>query len=159
MSRKLTPEEKARRGTLRPSREKPLPLQPLEAVPKPPAYLSDRAAKAFHLFASLLFDSGRLCQSDQWAVLGLAQSYCDWRDACDLVAKHGPAYQVERKSPDGTPHIEWKANPAVAIRNEADKRCRSWMKDCGLTPADRHRVAELQPAEDQGDPWAELLDQ
>lgn len=159
MSRKLPADEKDRRGTLRPSREKGLTLQPLTEVPTPPAFLSDRAAKAFHVFASILVDSGRLAQSDTWAVLGLAQAYTDWRDACDLVSELGPAYPVERKSPDGTPRTEWKANPAVSIRNEADKRCRNWMKDCGLTPSDRHRVTALQPAEDPGDPWAELLEQ
>ena len=157
--KKLPPDEKSRRGTLRPSREKPIPLQPLAAVPKPPSYLSDRAAKAYHLFAHLLFDSGRLAQSDLYAVEGLAQSYCDWRDACDLVAKYGAAYPVERKSPDGTPRTEWKANPAVAIRNEADKRCRSWMQSCGLTPADRHRVSALPPAEDPGAGWGDLIEQ
>ena len=47
----------------------------------------------------------------------------------------------------------------MGVRNEADKRCRNWLKDCGLTPADRNRVAELQPADDPSDARGDLLKQ
>ncbi len=157
--RPTTKQDKTMKGTARPDRNKPLALAPLESVPKPPSYLSDPAAMAYHIFAGLLFDSGRLCQSDLFAVEGLAQAYADWRDACDLVDELGAAYPVERKSPDGTPRTEWKANPAVSIRNEADKRVRGWLQSCGLTPADRAKVSALTPAEDPADEWGDLLKQ
>ena len=101
MSRKTTPAEKRRRGTLRPSREKPLSLRPLESVPKPPSYLSGQAAHAYHVFASLLFDSGRLARSDLYAVVGLAQAYCDWagrlRPCCRARASLRSAAQGSRR--------------------------------------------------------------
>jgi P27 family predicted phage terminase small subunit len=156
MSRKLPIDEKARKGTLRPSREKPSPLAPLDAVPEPPAHLSNPAARAWQLFGSLMVDAGRLCEADSMCLEGAAQAYTDWRNCVDEIDQHGPNYEIKRRSPDGTIRSEWKPRPAVSQRNEADRRLRGWLQSLGLTPVDRTKVGELQSGPEEN-PWGDLL--
>lgn len=154
--KRTTPEEKDRKGTLRPGREQPVSLAPLEELPTPPARLSDEAAQAYEAISKLLLDAGRLCAADCFAVEGAAQAFTDWQDAVRVINRDGADYAIERRTPDGTPRTEWKQHPAVGRRNEADKRLRAWLQSLGLTPADRANIVPLEPAEPEN-PWGDLL--
>jgi len=85
----------------------------------------------------------------------LAQAYADWRDAVEFLDKSGTTYTITRSAPDGTTHDEFKQYPQVGQRNDADKRLRAYLKDCGLTPSDRARVSVVEKKDDS--PWAEFV--
>ncbi len=144
--RQLTTEEKARKGTLRPSRETPVALRPLESPPAPPDYLDERGRQAYTAIASLLIDAGRMTESDSFAVASAAAAYADWREAVDQLRAKGLLTESGHR-----------ASPLVGIRNEADRRFRAWCQSLGFTPADRDKITALAPVEDE-DPWGDLLD-
>ena len=140
---------KEQAGTLRPCRENPKEPKPDLGVPVAPDHLSERAARVYPLVAEMLFNMGVLCPADAFAVEGLCQSYADWRDAVEFLDEHGTTFITIKVAPDGTEFKDYKAFPQVSQRNDADKRMRSWLQSCGLTPADRQRISRLDPgAED-----------
>jgi P27 family predicted phage terminase small subunit len=143
--RRLTTEEKNQKGTLRPSRETPVALRPLESPPDPPDHLDERGAAAYSAIAGLLIDAGRMTASDCYAVESAAAAYADWREAVDQLRVKGLLTETGHR-----------ASPLVGIRNESDRRFRAWCQSLGFTPADRDKITTLAPVEEEN-PWGDLL--
>ncbi len=136
---------KRQAGTLQRCRTNQNEPEPPLAMPLPPAHLSDRARCVFEGVSQLLYDMGVLSVADCFAVEGLSQAYCDWRNAVEFLDSNGSNYVVIHHAPDGTSREELKPYPQVAMASNADKRMRAWLQSCGLTPADRQKISRLDP--------------
>lgn len=149
---------KEQAGTLRPCRVNFDEPTPERGIPATPDHLSERAKRVYPQVAKVLFEMGVLSSADGFAVEGLCQAYCDWREAVEFLDEMGSTvYTVERVTPDGSTFEDFKSYPQVAQRNDADKRMRAWLQSCGLTPADRAKVSALDQKEE--DPWDGLMEQ
>ena len=125
-------------------------------MPTPPDHLSKRASKVYREFAKVLLDMKVLTVADGVGLESLAQAYVDSREATEFLDKTGSTvYVIERSSPDGVTHEEFKQYPQVAQRNDADKRLRGWLQSFGLTPSDKSRVSAVLDDKKES-PWAEF---
>jgi P27 family predicted phage terminase small subunit len=127
--------------------------EPLPARKKPPrpAHLSDKARKAWPKVARILSGVSVLTVADGLALEGLCEAYADYQSSREAIkAAGGEYYQVQMGEGGG---VMWRAHPAVASRNDADRRLRAWLVEFGLTPAARSKVKidgkpeESEPAE------------
>ena len=152
--RRLSIEQKEQRGTLRPCRERLPGLTPIESLPLPPDYLPPDAVRAYEVIGGPMVESRRLTEADMPALEAAASAFADWRAACEDIKKHGALPTVTRK--DGS--SELKCNPAIAVRNESDRRFRNWLQSLGATPSDRSKIVELAAAPEVENHWGDLLD-
>jgi P27 family predicted phage terminase small subunit len=141
---------KKTKGTLQPCRANPNEPQLSPELPAPPAGLSPRVRDQYMVVGSRLLDMRVMTRADVDAVVGAAQAWADWRSAVEAIeAAGGPIVEIPIYAADNGEQIgvQYKAHPAVAMRNEADRRHRGWLQSLGLTPVDRARVSAIQPQE------------
>jgi P27 family predicted phage terminase small subunit len=135
--RRITDQEKQRRGTLQPSRSNgAAPVLPPE-LPPPPDGLDERVLAAYMAHGARLMDMKVLTRADSFALVALASAWVDWQRAIETLE--------EFKTDNGSEYY-WKGDlikthPAVGVRNEAQRRYRGWCQSFGLTPGDRAKVA------------------
>lgn len=130
---------------------RPLPKnepKPPEGIPDPPEWLSEKARRAWDVIAPLLAEHGVLTTADGAALEGLCETHADWVDAAELVRTQGMAYETTT----GAGERIIRANPAMAIKADADRRRRAWLVEFGLTPAARSKVTGAN-GQKQADPW------
>lgn len=156
MPRPRTPTaQKELKGTAQKCRINQKEPQVKQGIPIAPEHLSERAKSVFKKVSEWIYGMGYLTVPDGMALEALCQTYCDWREAVEFLDKNGSVYIVERCSPDGVTHEEFKPYPQVAQRNDANRQLRGWLASCGLTPADRSRVQAIEQKEES--PWAEFV--
>lgn len=149
MNRRLSTELKRQRGTLRPGREI-APAASLElGLPEPPDGLPERVLGEYWRLANVMLEAGTVTAADGGAILGAARAIIDHAEACEAIERTGSIFVETENGP--------RVHPAVRVRNDADKRARSWLQSLGLTPVDRARVpAAPRPKEKSG--LAQLLE-
>ena len=132
------------------------PEPPLvEVGAQPPAWLTDKRARAYWPDAVALLTAQRILAVTDTTALGLlCVALADYVEAAAIVAKKGLTYAT--KTATGSEMV--RANPAVAIRDDAWRRLRAILADFGATPASRPRVAALPlPADERESEMARLL--
>ena len=88
-----------------------------------------------------------LTMADGPAVALLCNALAEYNAACDEVAEHGTTFVEKRIDKDGAlVDIGIKANPAVAIRNDAWRRANLMMQQFGLTSSSRVKLHVEPPS-------------
>lgn len=148
MSRKPKPTVVHLRDGTRPRRSRAAEPTPPRGLPSPPDWMSEKGRSAWGDIARILADQGVLTTADGAALQGLCEAHADWLAAARDVEAHGLTYITHNR--DGEECI--KANPAVAMKSDADRRRRAWLCEFGLTPAARAKVASADKGK-LADPW------
>lgn len=135
---------KKQAGTLQKCRTNQAEPELPPELPPPPDGLSPDVAAAYVTHGQRLLDMRVMTRADVGALVSLAYAYVDREEARaaldDFIKANGSVYY---QSGDLI-----KAHPALATRNEADRRYRGWCQSFGLTPSDRSKVAAVdKPAE------------
>lgn len=126
--------------------------KPRRKLPTAPAHLSTKAKAAWKRVSLLLDRMGVLTEADGLALERLCECYAEILDYRDLVNEHGASYSTTSTVGSAT----LKANPAVAMLADADRRFRSRLIEFGLTPAARARVSRVGD-DDELDPLDEFF--
>ena len=95
---------------------------------------------------------GVLTEADGFALERLCDCYSEILALRELVDANGRTY--EATSTQG--ELVIKANPAVAMLADADRRFKSYLVEFGLTPAARSKV-QIKADDDQEDQFAEFF--
>lgn len=108
---------------------------PAREIPSPPEHLTDWGKVAWGKLTVLLDGMGILTIADTLALERLCDIYADILQLRLTIADEGRTYTVQT---DGGFLI--KANPAVSMLADADRRFKSYLVEFGLTPAARTKV-------------------
>lgn len=121
--------------------------KPARSIPSPPDHLTDDGKFAWGRLTVLLDRMGVLTEADAFALERLCDCYADILELRELVEQDGRTY--ETTSTQGEKVI--KANPAVSMLADADRRFKGYLVEFGLTPAARSKVQikDDDPEEDQ----------
>ncbi len=136
-------------GTYRPDRANPSEPRPRPGIPPCPKFLQGEARDAYRKTAKKLARIGLLTELDDMALSMLCQAWTDYLEATDQVLKSGMLV----KSPNGFPVL----NPYLVAANQAAKKVRSLLSECGMTPGSRSRIQTAAAAEEPDNEWARLL--
>ncbi|UMS13629.1 phage terminase small subunit P27 family [Escherichia coli] len=109
--------------------------QPAREIPVPPAHLTDWGKVAWERLTVLLDSMGVLTIADALALERLCDIYADILQLRDTIAVEGRTYTVQTEG-----GFLIKANPAVAMLADADRRFKGYLIEFGLTPAARSKV-------------------
>lgn len=128
--------------------------KPAREMPSPPAYLDDNAKVAWGRLTVLLDRMGVLTEADTFALERLCDVYAEIIECREIINRDGRTYTSTRMiDADAGPAEQTlvKANPAVAMLADADRRFKSYLVEFGLTPAARTKVS-VSDGEKQEDP-------
>lgn len=131
------------------NKKEPLPAK---RIPSTPAHLTDEGQVAWGRLTVLLDRMGVLTEADGFALERLCDCYSEILALRELVDANGRTY--ETTSTQG--ELVIKANPAVAMLADADRRFKSYLVEFGLTPAARSKV-QIKADDDQEDQFAEFF--
>jgi P27 family predicted phage terminase small subunit len=140
-------------GTWRPDRANPREPQParLEVGARPPAWLRDKLARRYwRELVEILSPTGVLAVTDATALALLARTFAEWRRWVVWLEENEPTY--ETGSDD---RALWRARPEMTFLREAERQLITLLREFGLTPAARTRIAAVGSAE--ADPAEEFL--
>ena len=110
--------------------------RPALGLPAPPDHLGAVARKLWRDLGPMLERLGIVGETDVIAFEGLCEAFADFRAASEIVDRDGRVYLAG---------VLVKANPACAMKAEADRRLRSYMTEFGLTPASRATITANAP--------------
>jgi P27 family predicted phage terminase small subunit len=119
-----------------------LPVQ----KPKTPEHLDSISRETFDRLATRLEKLGVVSELDEMSLEMLAEAWEDYKAARSVIKKLGPTYESETVT--GTIR---RANPEVAIMQEAWNRVYKLVQHFGLTPSSRARVGRSEEIEDIDD--------
>lgn len=105
--------------------------------PSCPAHASDKARETWGYVCGLLEDMGILATVDAVAIEMLCEAYADFVAAADELKSLGSDY-YETVTKEGS--VMYRAHPALAKKQDADRRLRGWLAEFGMTPSARSRV-------------------
>lgn len=108
---------------------------PSREVPSPPSHLTDWGKVAWGKLTLILDDMGVLTVADTLALERLCDLYADILQLRDTIAVEGRTYKV--LTPSG---FLIKANPAVTLLADTDRRFKGYLVEFGLTPSARVKV-------------------
>ena len=120
-------------------------------IPRMPAHLSPRAKAAWKKLTKLLKDMGVLTLADGLALERLCDVYAEILELRDEIKKNGRTYQsikiigenVDDETQEFTQveQMLMKANPAVQMLADADRRFKGYLVEFGLTPSSRSKIS------------------
>ncbi|WP_193146548.1 phage terminase small subunit P27 family [Serratia marcescens] len=125
--------------------------QPAREIPSPPSHLTDWGKTAWGKMTVLLDGMGVLTIADTFALERLCDIYADILQLRNTIADEGRTYTVQTEG-----GFLIKANPAVAMLADADRRFKSYLVEFGLTPAARSKV-KVNGGKEEEDPLAEFF--
>ena len=105
--------------------------EPTSAVPEPPDYLGETAAKQWRRIAPQLHALGLLTGLDETALAAYCDAFGRWVEAGAEVRKKGALVKVR-----GYP----MQNPYLVISNKALKQMKEMLTEFGMSPSSRARV-------------------
>ena len=123
--------------------------KPKREIPSCPSHLTDTSKVAWGRLCVLLDRMGVLTEADSLALERLCDCYAEILECRALVERDGRTYssvttRTTSEEGDETTVQEvkslLKANPAVAMLGDADRRFKSYLVEFGLTPAARSKV-------------------
>lgn len=115
----------------------------LNTIPPCPGHLRDEAAAAWVRFARLIYEAGRLTQSDLPALELLCLTWAEFLAASEIADDPIQCYVISEKG-GLYPH------PAVHRQSSSRKQLCVLMARFGLTPLDRVQVGGASGAKKQG---------
>ena len=126
--------------------------QPTSGTPAKPEDLEPLASAVWDHMVRELSAMRVLTIADGYALEMLARTWSKWQEAESNLAKHGPVFPI--RNPDGT--LKYlQQSPYVAIARHVGDQVLKLLREFGLTPSSRTRIA-IEP--DQAvDPLQELL--
>lgn len=134
--------------------------KPRKVVPSCPEHLSKASAVAWGKLCVLLDRMGVLTEADALALERLCDCYAEILECRELIARDGRTYSSIRGIGDEDSPIEqvlMKANPAVAMLADADRRFKGYLVEFGLTPAARSKVQVKDDGDEKKDPLQEFF--
>lgn len=116
------------------------PLNSAEPAPppysaQPPTHLSNTAKDTWEKLTVLLNRMSVLTIADTFALERLCDIYAEILRYRALIERKGETFEVHSQN-----GVLIKANPAVSMLSDADKRFKSYLVEFGLTPAARTKV-------------------
>lgn len=121
--------------------------RPKRVIPACPAHLGDASKVAWGKLCVLLDRMGVLTEADVLALERLCDCYAEILECRELIARNGRTYSSistgkagKTEEGDAEPQMLLKANPAVAMLADADRRFKAYLVEFGLTPAARSKV-------------------
>ncbi len=127
--------------------------QPKRALPTCPTHLKTPAKAAWKRLSALLGRMGVLTEADGFALERLCGCYAEILECRALIDAHGSTYTTTSTQGETT----LKANPAVSMLGDADRRFRAWLLEFGLTPAARAKVHRIGGDDGAPDPLDEFF--
>lgn len=127
--------------------------KPRRETPSCPAHLKDGAKVAWGRLSVLLERMGVLTEADGFALERVCGCYAELLAYESLVDRDGATYSTT--STAGETVI--KANPAVSMLADADRRFKSYLVEFGLTPAARSKVHATPDDDKKADPLQEFF--
>lgn len=127
--------------------------KPKRSIPSCPAHLKDEAKVAWGRLCTLLDRMGLLTEADSFSLERLCGCYAEILACQVLIDRDGRTYTT--KTMQGETLI--KANPAVGMLGDADRRFKSYLIEFGLSPAARSKVHGANDPEEKADPLAEFF--
>ncbi|EAW9117700.1 phage terminase small subunit P27 family [Salmonella enterica] len=124
---------------------------PAREIPSPPSHLTDWGKVAWGRLTVLLDGMGVMTIADGLALERLCDIYADILQLRDTIAVEGRTYTVQTEG-----GFLIKANPAVAMLADADRRFKSYLVEFGLTPAARTKV-KVDGGEKEEDPLSQFF--
>lgn len=124
--------------------------KPARSRPSAPAHMSDKARETWGYVSGLLDRMGVLADVDAVALEMLCEAYADHLAARQALKDFGSDYYTTLTPAGEQMH---RAHPAVAQKNDADRRIRGWLSEFGMTPSARSRV-DADGKEAENDPAA-----
>jgi len=106
---------------------------PPSGSPEKPAHLDDYGSAEWDRTIESLADMQLLSKTDAAALTLYCEAWSRYRHACDAVKKYGAVLVSSSKY--------MYASPYVAERDKAEKVCRSYLIEFGLTPSGRARLS------------------
>lgn len=126
--------------------------KPAPGIPSPPSHLTDSGKVAWGRLTVLLDRMGVLTEADTFALERLCDCYAEILELREEVEGAGRTYTTT--STQGETVI--KANPAVPMLADADRRFKSYLVEFGLTPAARTKV-QIKDDDEEKDQLAEFF--
>lgn len=116
--------------------------KPQKVIPSCPEHLSTESKVAWGRLVTMLDRMGVLTEADALALERLCDCYAEILDCRRLIERDGRTYSsVSTGKKEGDePAVLVKANPAVAMLADADRRFKGYLVEFGLTPAARSKV-------------------
>ncbi|BGI53035.1 MAG: phage terminase small subunit P27 family [Candidatus Hamiltonella defensa (Ceratovacuna japonica)] len=116
------------------------PLNSAEPTPppysaQPPTHLSNTAKDTWERLTQLLNSMSVLTLADAFALERLCDIYDEILRYRAMIQRKGETFEVHSQN-----GVLIKANPAVSMLSDADKRFKSYLVEFGLTPAARTKV-------------------
>ncbi len=105
--------------------------------PSAPAHMSDRARETWGYVSALLDRMGVLAEVDAMALEMLCEAYADFLSAAGELEGLGSDFYETTNQSGST---MYRAHPALAKKQDADRRIRGWLAEFGMTPSARSRV-------------------
>lgn len=122
--------------------------KPRREIPSCPAHLSDVSKVSWGRLSVMLDRLGVLTEADGLALERLCDCYGEILLHSENIALYGMVY--------GSTETLLKANPAVGMRADADRRFKGYLIEFGLTPAARTKV-QAKTDDEAKDPLAEFF--
>jgi P27 family predicted phage terminase small subunit len=122
--------------------------KPMMGVPECPDHLDDVAKKEWGRLTTILTDMKVLTEADYIALANLCQAYSTLMNAQRQMNKTGILY----KSKSG--YVQ--QNPLLGIIHTQTTIVNNLLREFGLTPSSRTRVAIAEPEKKRPNPFAEL---
>ena len=126
--------------------------KPCRELPSPPDHLSDAARVAWGRLSVLLDRMGVLTEADVVALERAAECYAEILRYREIIDEESEVYWAD----SSTGGRLLKANPAVAMLADADRRLKGYLVEFGLTPAARTKVKKNDP-DGEEDPAAKYF--
>lgn len=105
--------------------------------PSAPAHMSGKARETWGYVSGLLDRMGIAADADALALELLCEAYADFLSASMILTGLGSDfYETTNQAGDKM----YRAHPALAKKQDADRRIRGWLAEFGMTPSARSRV-------------------
>lgn len=133
--------------------------KPKRVIPSCPEHLSTASKVAWGKLCVLLDRMGVLTEADALALERLCDCYAEILECRELIERDGRTYSSTgtAKRDGDEPQFLMKANPAVAMLADADRRFKGYLVEFGLTPAARSKVQVKDDGDGQKDPLQEFF--
>lgn len=140
--------------------------KPKKVIPSCPDHLGKASAVAWGKLCVLLDRMGVLTEADALALERLCDCYAEILECREIIARDGRTYSsvtTRTTSEEGEETtVEevkslLKANPAVAMLGDADRRFKGYLIEFGLTPAARSKVQVKDDGDEKKDPLQEFF--
>lgn len=126
--------------------------KPPREVPSPPEHLTDLGKVAWVRVSQILDSMGVLTIADTLALERLCSLYAQILRLEERIRSEGDTYMAQTQ----TGGVLKKANPAVAMLADADRRFKGYLIEFGLTPAARTKV-KVDGGEEKEDPLSQFF--